>query len=221
MNKTEIIFYKEILDRMDFNKIKLYKNPCIITMSGMAGSGKTTLAKELSKQLNIYLLSQDFIRNYYCTNIEEYNEDKRLYIDSIVKKCNAQRLIKLLYRRIPFVIDGNINTKEKFDQLKLICLILKYKLIKIKINSNDEDNIKRIISRPIGLTNIDERIIGDNVNYSTHYTEKEYYEIKKRKIPKLEDVEFDYILNNYNSSTEFLSDINDVILDIKNKKLIL
>lgn len=219
MNKIKITFYKHILDKMDFDKVKLYKKPCVIVISGMPGSGKSTLSRELSKQLEIYLLSQDYIRSYYCINIEKYSEDKRLYIDSLAKKCNIQRLIKLLYNRIPFVLDTDINTKKIYDQLKLICMIFRYKLIKIKINSKDEDNIQRILNRTTGFNCVYENIIGDNVNYSTSYTQEDYYDIKKRKVPKLDNVLFDYILDNYGSNIEFLNNIDDIIQDIKIKKL--
>lgn len=213
-------YEKQIINEMNYNDSIKYNNPYIIALSGMSGSGKTFLSQQLSRKLKIFLLSQDYVRNYYCTNIKEYNEKYRLYIDYIVKKCNLKRFLILSANRISLVLDGNINSKKQYEFLMLLCKILKYDLIKIKINSNDEDNITRIINRNTNFNKIDETIIGDKNNYNTKYTAKEYYKIKNRKTENLKDVLFDYTINNYNSETSYIKEIDDVINNIKKIKLV-
>ena len=47
-------FIKEM--NAEISKVIKYKNPCVIALSGYPGSGKTEIARTLSKELGIFLL---------------------------------------------------------------------------------------------------------------------------------------------------------------------
>jgi len=200
--------YKEI------KKVKKYEEPFIIMLSGLPGSGKTYLSQELSRKLKIYLLSTDYVRNYYYQSITEYTEDNRLSIEEKVKEINEEKLNTLVDNNISFVLDRwqtdlGIYEQHKFD---------KYKKILIKIVSQDDiTNIKRIQNRKkIDFTKEDDTIIGDNVMYSSPYPAEVYYEIKNRKIVNIPEESYDFIIENQGSIEEYNVNIENLIEQIKN-----
>jgi len=210
---------RNFVKEMNYSQVLKYKKPCIITLSGLPGSGKTTLAQEISRKLKIYLLSNDYIRNHYSLT-KYYNEEQKAHIQSIILKINSERIYKLLLHHVSFVLDMGFNAKEQFDKFVLISKLLKYELIKIKINSSDEDNINRIGQRIFDLNTKDDNIVGDNISYSCSYPSSIYYEIKERKPPMLDGVNFDYIIDNMVDKQEFDQNIDQVIKNIKTSKLI-
>ncbi len=56
---------KNFVKEMNIKKAIKYKKPLIITLSGAPGSGKTVMAKGLSKNLGLYVISSDYVRNYF------------------------------------------------------------------------------------------------------------------------------------------------------------
>ena len=93
----------------------------------------------------------------------------------------------------------------------------KIRTFKVKINSNDHDNLMRLSKRKIDFDFKDELIIGDNSNYSGSFSEETYQVIKERKPILMTDDFFDYNLINTGSLSYFDSQINDTIEDIKLK----
>lgn len=77
-------------------------------------------------------------------------------------------------------------------------------LIKIKVNSNDEDNLNRIATRVMDYSKIYDGVIGDKVEYLSSYPEEVYYQIKNRKPQLLPDDFFDYIVDSENLDTKTL-----------------
>ena len=75
----------------EIKKVVKYDKPFIVTFSGLPECGKTTIARELSKDLGIYLLSNDYVRNYLYQFTEDYNEEIRKNIERKVKKINLCR----------------------------------------------------------------------------------------------------------------------------------
>ena len=182
----------------EIKKVTQYDKPFIVTFSGLPECGKTTIARELSKDLGIFLLSNDYVRNYFYQSTEEYNEEVRKEIERKVKKINLYRLKKLLMTRTSFVYDRDFNTEEQYKRLDMFRKFARMNLIKIKVNSTDEGNLERIKNRDMDYNKIYEGVIGDKVEYLSTYPEEEYYEIKSRKPQMLSDEFFDYVIDGEN-----------------------
>lgn len=197
--------------------IKDYEQPFIVTMTGFPGSGKTHMSRQISRQLKIFLLSNDFIRNYYTKNIKSNISADSLKTRLFVKRVNVQRFLILLEHRKSFVYDAGLSSLGRIKIMSIASKIFRYKLIKVKINSNDHDNLMRLSKRKIDFDFKDELIIGDNSNYSGSFSEETYQVIKERKPILMTDDFFDYNLINTGSLSYFDSQINDTIEDIKLK----
>lgn len=182
----------------EIKKVTKYNKPFIITFSGLPECGKTTIARELSKDLGIFLLSNDYIRNYFYQFTREYNEEVRKEIERKVKKINLYRLKKLLMSRTSFVYDRDFNTEEQYKRLDMIRKFARMNLVKIKVNSTDEGNLERIKNRDMDYNKIYKGVIGDKVEYLSSFPEDEYYEIKSRKPQMLSDDFFDYVIDGEN-----------------------
>ena len=198
------------------SRAEKYDNPFIIIISGNPGSGKTLLAWTLSKYLKIVCLSNDYIRNKIYQNVILKNEETRLEVEKIVKDTANKRLEKLFSLRTSFVYDMNVSNKKQLDEWKNYARENNYQLIKIKINSKDIDNIKRIEKRILDYNKKDNSVIDDNTFYSDNFEEEEYFKIKARKPLELSENKFDYIINN---DEKYLDNILDLIKDIELKVL--
>ena len=200
----------------EIDRAEKYDKPFIIIISGNPGSGKTLLAWNLSKYLKIVCLSNDYIRNKIYQNVILKNEETRLEVEKLVKDTANKRLEKLFSLRTSFVYDMNVNNKNQLDEWIKYARENNYQLIKIKINSKDIDNIKRIEKRTLDYNKKDSSVIGDNTFYSDNFEEEEYFKIKARKPLELSENNFDYIINN---DEKYLDNILDLIKDIKLKVL--
>lgn len=200
----------------EIDRAEKYDKPFIIIISGNPGSGKTLLAWNLSKYLKIVCLSNDYIRNKIYQNVILKNEETRLEVEKLVKDTANKRLEKLFSLRTSFVYDMNVNNKKQLDEWIKYARENNYLLIKIKINSKDIDNIKRIEKRTLDYNKKDSSVIGDNTFYSNNFEEEEYYKIKARKSLELSENAFDYIIGN---DEKYLDNILDLIEDIKLKVL--
>ena len=200
----------------EIDRAEKYDKPFIIIISGNPGSGKTLLAWTLSKYLKIVCLSNDYIRNKIYQNVILKNEETRLEVEKLVKDTANKRLEKLFSLRTSFVYDMNVNNKNQLDEWIKYARENNYLLIKIKINSKDIDNIKRIEKRTLDYNKKDSSVIGDNTFYSNNFEEEEYYKIKARKPLELSENDFDYIIGN---DEKYLDNILDLIEDIKLKVL--
>ncbi len=201
---------------LEFDKCHKYRRPGFITLSGNPGSGKTLCSQELSRELGIYLLSNDYIRSYYnCM------DDLTINVEQKVSYINRKRFIKLLLNRISFVMDSNNHNIDTLNKLRKLAYLLNYEFISIRlISQNDQENIQRISKRIMDLDNKIFGVIGDNSFYSTSYTEKEYYNIVSTKPIYIPNYYFDYIIYNQSTEENFLRNIHEVIDDISSKKLV-
>lgn len=210
--KTENDFVKE----MDIKKVNKYKKPMMILMSGLPGSGKSSFARQTSNELGIYLISNDYVRNYYYQFLEDETEEVRQEIQSKVFNINNKRIAKLLLSRTSFILDADVNSFKMINKYKTITKLLNYKLVKIRLYSNDDqDNIKRISNKKQDFNYVYDGVIGDNVSYSRPYPEPTYYEIKARKPNNIPDIEYDYIIENKGTIEEFKSNTDKVLQKIK------
>lgn len=209
--------HRSILGEMNFDGVLQYNQPFIVSFSGLPGSGKTEMSRFLSRDLRIFLLSNDYVRNYYYTILKQYCKNARINYEMATKIMNEQRLLILLANHIPFVFDSGINDISHYRSFENISRIFKYELIKIRINSNDEDNITRISKRNFDLDEFDDTIIGDGYAYSFPYDSDEYYRIKKRKSENLNGVNFDYTIDNYGTKEEFDEQAKSISSDISRR----
>ena len=181
-----------------------YDRPFIVTFSGLPECGKTEIARELSKDLKIYLFSNDYVRNYFYQFTTDYSEENRKKIEQQVRRINLYRITKWLLTGTSFAYDKDFNTEEQFKILQIAKKIRNMDLIKIKVNSNDEDNLNRIAARVMDYSKIYDGVIGDKVEYLSSYSEEVYYQIKNRKPQLLPDDFFDYIVDSENLDTKTL-----------------
>lgn len=196
----------------EIQKAKRYKEPFIIMLTGLPGSGKTHLSQELSRQLKIYLLSTDYIRNYFYQSITEHTEDNQIYIEDKVKKIINDKLQILVDNNISFVLDKGLNNLDEYNKN----IFSKYKKILIKIISEDDNkNIERIQKRKLDFNNKDDTIIGDNLAYSSSYSAGTYYRIKENKKVDIPDTFYDIIIENNGSLDEYNIKIKGIIEKIK------
>ena len=112
------------------------------------------------------------------------------------------------------IFDADLNTCEKFQRFIKISDMFNYELIKIKLNSNDDNNIDRILKRVMDYDMFDYNVIGDNVHYSSSYDRDTYYDIKSRKPQYIDDNYFDYVIDNFGTKEELKCKINEISTDI-------
>lgn len=187
-------FIREMND--EISKVITYKKPCVIALSGYAFSGKTEIARTLSKELGIFLLSNDYVRNYYYQFTKDYSEKKRLEIEDKVSSINNLRLRTLLLSRTSFVYDRDFNLEKDFNRLDILLQILRMRLIKIKVNSTDSHNLSEMSSMVMDYDKVYPGVIGDKVEYQSSFDEETYYQIKTRKPHTLPDQFFDFVIDN-------------------------
>ncbi len=208
----------EILTK-EISKAEKYEVPFLIIISGDPGSGKTLLAWNLSKYLKIVCLSNDYIRNKIYQKGIQKNERTRIEVEKLVKEIAYKRIDKLFSSRTSFVYDMNVNNKNQLDEWRKYASENNYKLIRIKINSKDIDNIKRVGERKLDYNKSNNLVIGDNAFYGNSFKEEEYFKIKDRKPLELTDNDFDYIIDNNMSKEEYLEKIINIVEDIRLKML--
>lgn len=211
---------KNFVREMNIKKAVKYKKPTIITLSGAPGSGKTIMAKGLSKKLGFYVISSDYVRNY-CTQKSDNPELEKSKIQKKVSIINRKRLVKLLFNRVSIIIDVDINTPEGIEKFLLISKVFRYRMLNIKIDSpSDLVNVERIQNRIMDFNSVDSKVIGDNVEYSTSFPEEVYYKIRERKPELIVREKFDFIIKNDDTKEAYEKKINDLALEIK-KTLVL
>ena len=76
---------ERIIDKEKINPRETYEFPFVILLTGNVGSGKSLVSQILSKELNLYLISGDYIRNI----IKRLYPDIDLH-DEEVKQINNQ-----------------------------------------------------------------------------------------------------------------------------------
>jgi adenylate kinase family enzyme len=213
MNNTKV--NKFVLD-----KTVKYKIPCVITLSGLPGSGKTTCAKVLSKNLKVFIISNDFIRHKYMDKEKEIDDKERKKVEIKILLLKFKRILNLYFNKSSFVLDKDANSIDKFKMFELLNKLFKYQMIKIKINSTDDSkNLDRIKNRLNNNISLNEGVIGDNIDYKHCYSPKTYYEIKSRKPQLLEDDFFDYVITNDGDFETYLSNLEEICEDILVKKM--
>lgn len=211
MNKKNFIEEME----KDVGRVKEYIPPIAILITADAGAGKFQLARKLSSGLAIYLLSNDYVRNYFYQLSTDKSEDVGLEIQDKVSEVNNERVEFLISHRISFVYDHNIHNMDCYEEIHKKLHNNSFKIFKIRIHSDDNYNIKAIRERKMDYDKKDKAVIGDNVFYASSFSEDVYWQIKKKKNITLNDDWFDFVINRTDDEEKFKKDILDVVEKIR------
>ncbi len=208
MEKEINEIYSKLLSDMVL-PAKTYEKPFIITMCGHVGSGKSTIAKVFSNELEAYIVGGDKIRNIYFSN---YNADSDInYVSEIVDEVLKREIMYLLANGISVVIDRSVSLKKTLDEIKSACP----NVIMINLLSNHEINKGRIGNRDLHELNI-APCYGDFGSYSGVKTEELYNEILNRKVYDLDESDFDYTIDATKSIDEVVNEARKIAIAIKN-----
>lgn len=207
---------KNFVEEMEreVGRVKEYIPPIAILITADAGAGKFELARKLSKDLSIYLLSNDYVRNYFYQLAKETSEDTRLDIQDKVSEVNNERLDFLISHRISFVYDHNIHNMDCYEQIHKKLHNHSFKKFKIRIHSDDNYNIKAIRDRKMDYNRKDKAVIGDSVFYAGNFSEEVYWQIKQKQEITLNDSWFDFIIYRTDDEKKFNDDMEEVLQKI-------
>lgn len=174
--------YNELIKRIPLNKSD---NPYAILFIAGPGFGKSTVAKLLSKKLDLYIASNDSIRRV-IDNEKDVPETRDLVI-----KVAFNRLEYILQNKISHILDG--DSEFSFDKLYELYNKYGFKVIVIKLECSEETILKRLDNRALSF--------GKNDNES-RATDKHYYEYLERLKNKNIKSEFNYFVINTDTSYE-------------------
>ena len=208
---------KDFVEEMEREvaRVQEYIPPVVILITADCGAGKFELARKLSRDLSIYLLSNDYVRNYFYQGVTDFSENTRLDIEDKVSKINKLRTDFLISHRISFVFDQNVHNLDSYKAINDRFYNSSFKQFKIRIHSDDNYNIKAISNRRMDYQSKDESVIGDNVFYVSSFSEDVYWEIKKRKEITLDDSWFDFVIYRTSDDVKFNKDIDNIVLKIR------
>lgn len=201
---------KKVIEEKRVNPKETYQNPFLILLTGNVGSGKSLVAQILSKELNLYLISGDNIRNIIKDLYPEINLD----IPEVRQTNNIICLEEMKYcinNKYSIILDRNVSSQ---DDLSYIEEKIDLPIIFIKIISSTKEDIKRVKKR-----NQQQELIiphyGHQDSRSGVVTEEEYNKIKERKIYDLDNSIYDYFINTNVSLDELKISLRSIIDDIK------
>lgn len=167
---------------------KKYEKPFIIALSGHCGSGKSHVAKVLSKELQLYIVGGDSVRIKIRKEKSLPQDDN--YINELTNKICYLKIQKLLDANASIVIDKSTSSIKDLENLR------KYNvpIILIKLISDHDQNRKRVTERSnTQMINIPG--YGDLDSISNIVTPELYDIVVGRKVYDIPDTEFDYIID--------------------------
>lgn len=137
------------------------KNPYLILMAGISGTGKSTIARMIAEKINIVVLNNDKVRQFiYKTGFTKDSEERR----KLVKKIQYYRIEQALKAGNNCILDGNIS--NDFEEKMAIINSSKIKYYIIRIIYDRDKVIERIGNRKID-DEVLKNVNGDEtVNYS-------------------------------------------------------
>lgn len=189
---------------------KKYNLPFIVTMCGHVGSGKSTIAKVLSKELSAYIIGGDKIRNIYYLNENAIHDIN--YINKVVDAVTKKEIQYLLDNGVSIILDRSVSSKEAIENLKQLC----NNIISINLISDHQINFNRITNRI--EYNVDTTgCYGDINSRSGVNTEEVYNDILKRKVYDLDEESFDYEIDTTKSIDYVIEETKSITKAITKK----
>lgn len=185
-----------------------YQKPFVILLTGDVGSGKSLVSQILSKELNLYLISGDYIRKTIKNRYPKIN----LHTEEVRKTNNILCLEEIKYcinNKYSIILDRNVSSKK---DLSFLTEKIDIPIIFIKLLSSEQTNKERVEKRKIKKDTIIPHY-GHQETKSGVVTKEEYNKIKERKIYDLEDSVYDYMIN---TNTSF-HNLYEQLRTIKNK----
>ena len=205
------VIYNQLISEMKL-PTKTYHPPFIITMCGHCRSGKSTIAKILSSELELYIIGGDKIRNIYYSNINA-NHDIG-FINKVVNEVNKKEIKYLLSKGVSVIIDRSVSSKKVLKEIKDAYP----HVIMINLVSDHKTNIARMTNPP--KCDIDtSNCYGDIDSISGVNNEDVYNEILNRKVYDLDDSDFDYTIDATKSLDDVINEARKMALQIKNQYL--
>lgn len=128
----------KFLSSLNFNSYSKYDPPFIIGFIGIVGSGKSTVAKHLAKELNILIASNDEIRRFFNQN-NIYGESP---LQDLLQEIAESRTQILLSNKTSHIIDADLM--EHWQTAKSNASRYGSKFILIKIKCPEEIILSRI-----------------------------------------------------------------------------
>ena len=108
---------EKVIEKERVNPEKTYQNPFVILLTGNIGSGKSLVAQILSKELNLYLISGDYIRNI----IKRLNPNIDLHAEE-VKQINNLLCLKemkcCIDNKYSIVFDRSVSSQKDLSFIK-------------------------------------------------------------------------------------------------------
>lgn len=207
--KEEIL---KIIEQERINPEKKYNKPFLILLTGEVGSGKSLVAELLSQALNLYLINGDYVRNV----VKNLNPNIEIATPEVRKVINEVCLAELSYcekNNYSIILDRSVSNYEDLNYIKNKRNL---PIVFIRLLSNDLENIKRVEERPNKKNNPIPHY-GHQETTSGVVTKQEYNKIKETKVYNLEDCIYDYFLNTTTTIEELKENLENIIINIKNK----
>lgn len=207
--KEEIL---KIIEQERINPEKKYNKPFLILLTGEVGSGKSLVAELLSQALNLYLINGDYVRNI----VKSLNPNIEISAPEVRKVINEVCLDEMSYcekNNYSIILDRSVSNYEDLNYIKNKRNL---PIVFIRLLSNDLENIKRVEERPNKKNNPIPHY-GHQETTSGVVTKQEYNKIKETKVYNLEDCIYDYFLNTTTTIEELKENLENIIINIKNK----
>lgn len=206
---------EEIKNRIETERIipkKQYEIPFLILLTGEVGSGKSLVAQLLSKDLGLYLISGDYIRNIIFS-ITPHTDITTPENRALVNEIALEELVYCIKNHYSSVLDRNISSQKDMDFIKDKCNI---ETILIKLISSDTENIKRVEQRK-NKPDLEIEHYGHKETKSGVVTKEEYNRIKENKIYDLADNKYQYFLDTNVPLEELTNNIEKIATEIKKR----
>ena len=208
MNKKEFIKKNLVLKNIPPRE---YENPFIVALCGYSGSGKSHISRILSKELGLYIVGGDTVRQqiYQDPDLKNLPLEE---IQNLTNEISNQKINKLLDQKTSVVIDRSVSALKYLDRLKEY----QVPIYLIHLISDHEQNIERVINRnQQPQKNIEG--YGDIDSKSGVHTREMYEEIKERKVYDIPKELFDYQIDARKPLDEVILQAKEIAGEIASK----